>query len=298
MAEIAWRELQALLDAEVQRLPARYREPLILCYLEGKTHEEVARQLGCPVGTVHSWLVRGRELLRERLRRKGLTLAATAFAAALAVHTASAIPPALVERTVHAAACFMAGEAALSAVSQTAVLLARASVRSLVPLRLSVAMAGVLVFGLAAVGAVLWGHPFRLAPPTEVAGAAPPSASAQPQKEPPVPTDRYGDPLPDGVIARLGPTRGRLTSRDGTVAATPDGKDILTGSQSGHVLVWSSETGKVVRRMAGHRGTVAAGRANACLGWAGQDHTPVGLARGQGAGHARGARTVGRRPGL
>src|SRR5439155_8436824 len=44
----AWRDLRAVLDEEVNRLPDKYRTPLILCYFEGKTYEEVARELGCP----------------------------------------------------------------------------------------------------------------------------------------------------------------------------------------------------------------------------------------------------------
>ena len=54
-------EVLALLDEEVNRLPARYRLPVIGCYLEGKTNAEVARELGCPAGTVFSRLARARE---------------------------------------------------------------------------------------------------------------------------------------------------------------------------------------------------------------------------------------------
>jgi DNA-directed RNA polymerase specialized sigma24 family protein len=63
-----------LLDDELSRLPDRYRAPLVLCYLEGLTNGEAARQLGCPEGTVWTRLSRGRELLRHRLARRGVTL--------------------------------------------------------------------------------------------------------------------------------------------------------------------------------------------------------------------------------
>src|SRR5262245_40635594 len=52
--EAAWRELQAVLDQELTQLPDRYQAPLVLCYFEGKTHEEAARQLGWPLGTVRT----------------------------------------------------------------------------------------------------------------------------------------------------------------------------------------------------------------------------------------------------
>jgi RNA polymerase sigma factor (sigma-70 family) len=65
-----WRELRAVLDDALARLPEKYRVPLILCYLEGKTNEEAAVQLGWPVGSISARLSRGRELLRERLAQR------------------------------------------------------------------------------------------------------------------------------------------------------------------------------------------------------------------------------------
>ena len=65
-------DLAAVVQEEVDRLPERYRVPVVLCDLEGRTHEEAARHLGCPVGTVKSRLARGRGRLRDRLTRRGL----------------------------------------------------------------------------------------------------------------------------------------------------------------------------------------------------------------------------------
>jgi RNA polymerase sigma factor (sigma-70 family) len=67
-------DLLPVLRAELSRLPERYRLPLVLCYLEGKTTEEAAMQLGCPVGTVKGRLSRARERLRDRFCCRGLTL--------------------------------------------------------------------------------------------------------------------------------------------------------------------------------------------------------------------------------
>ncbi len=64
-------EIGPVLDQELSRLPARYREPLVLCYLEGRTHDQAAEQLRCPVGTVRSRMARGRDLLKRRLTRRG-----------------------------------------------------------------------------------------------------------------------------------------------------------------------------------------------------------------------------------
>jgi len=61
-----------LLREEISQLPDRYRLPLILCCLEGKTNQEAARQLQWPVGTVKGRLSRARQTLRDRLSRRGL----------------------------------------------------------------------------------------------------------------------------------------------------------------------------------------------------------------------------------
>jgi RNA polymerase sigma factor (sigma-70 family) len=63
-------DLAPLLHAEVERLPDKYRGPVLLCYLEGKTNEEAARQLQWPIGTLKIRLSRARELLRSRLARR------------------------------------------------------------------------------------------------------------------------------------------------------------------------------------------------------------------------------------
>jgi RNA polymerase sigma factor (sigma-70 family) len=63
-----------LLHEEVSRLPEGYRLPVVLCYLNGKTNDEAALQLSCPVGTIKGRLSRARQTLRDRLRRRGLDL--------------------------------------------------------------------------------------------------------------------------------------------------------------------------------------------------------------------------------
>ena len=67
-----------VLHEEIDRLPEKYRTAVVLCDLEGRTHEEAARQLGWPIGTVGVRLMRARERLRDRLTRRGLSPAGSA----------------------------------------------------------------------------------------------------------------------------------------------------------------------------------------------------------------------------
>ncbi len=97
-------ELRAVIDDELGRLPDRYRSALVLCDLEGRTHEQAAEQLRCPVGTVKSRLCRGRERLRSRLSRRGLAPTAAVIAATLATGQVLAIPAELMRHTIRGAA--------------------------------------------------------------------------------------------------------------------------------------------------------------------------------------------------
>ncbi len=102
-AEVAAPEFEYALDREetafviqeeLARLPERLRAPLVLCYLQGMTHELAAGQLGCPVGTVRSRLSRGRAQLLTRVTRRGLTLSAVCLVSALEANArAAAVPP-------------------------------------------------------------------------------------------------------------------------------------------------------------------------------------------------------------
>lgn len=114
------RELHTVLDEELSSLPEKYRAPLVLCYLEGKTNLQAARELGWPQGSISRRLARGLELLRSRLTRRGLTLSALLLALLLSQEAAgAAVPAALIHSTARAAALTAAGKATAQTTSTT-----------------------------------------------------------------------------------------------------------------------------------------------------------------------------------
>ena len=105
-------EWLALLDEEINRLPEKYRSPLVLCDLERKTRKQAAKQLGCPEGTLATRLQHARALVQKRLARHGLPLSAGATALAFTSAVSATVSPALVKATVKNAALFAAGTSA------------------------------------------------------------------------------------------------------------------------------------------------------------------------------------------
>jgi hypothetical protein len=152
----AWKELQATLDESLQQVAEKYRTPLLLCYLEGKTQEEVSRQLGCPLGTVRSRLARGRERLQTVLERRGIYLSVTALAAALAGTSAlAAVPSLLLQKTAQAALAYTAGTAPAALVSARAAALLEGGLEAMMTVKMKVTTAIVLLVGALGLGTSL-----------------------------------------------------------------------------------------------------------------------------------------------
>jgi RNA polymerase sigma factor (sigma-70 family) len=143
-------ELRAALHDELARLPASFRAPIVLCHLEGLTHEEAAQQLRCPVGTVRSRLARGRDRLRVRLVRRGV--APAVVLAVLEWSSRAAVPATLVASTAGAAARF-AGGAGVGAISTTVLSLTKGVLFSMTLGPLKVAATGLMAVGLISVAA-------------------------------------------------------------------------------------------------------------------------------------------------
>jgi RNA polymerase sigma factor (sigma-70 family) len=178
--EVLWRDLRPVLDAEVMRLPEKYRAPFVLCCLEGKTNEEAAAQLGCPRGTVLSRLARARERLRGRLARRGVTLSAAALAAAAGERGLAALPAGLAELTIRAVPKGAAGAAAAAGVSARVAALAEGVLQAMFMNRLKTVLLVLLVLTLTGVGAGLLAAGML---PGEAGGTPQAGASAPPSQE-------------------------------------------------------------------------------------------------------------------
>lgn len=133
--EITWREAQAILDEELNRLPLKYRSVLILCYLEGKTRDEAARQLELTEGKLHGLLQRGRDLLRKRLTHRGVALSGALLSCGLS-HGAQSAPPALVVSISKAAMAYSRHGSASAAVRPQVVSLTKEALKAMMISRL------------------------------------------------------------------------------------------------------------------------------------------------------------------
>jgi RNA polymerase sigma factor (sigma-70 family) len=175
-------ELLSRLDREVTRLPEKYRMPIILCELEGKTHRQAAEQLGWPVGTVSSRLSRARALLASRLSRHAAPLTVGALAGLLTQDMARAgVPPELVHSTAKAATLSTAAKAVTAGVVSAAVSALTGEVLKtmfLSKLKLATTML-LAVLALAAGGASLI-YPAHATPPADQKGLQTPNERPQP----------------------------------------------------------------------------------------------------------------------
>ena len=153
LAQASMQELRQLLMDELNKLPSKYRLPLILHYFGGLSREEMASQLNCKTTTLGVRLHRGREMLSNRLNGRGVALAGGLLTLAIATAVKGAISDAVLANTCEAATALAAGRTigpgivsvqVLSVLrhAATAVLLARAKLAASVLLLAGTAVAG------------------------------------------------------------------------------------------------------------------------------------------------------------
>jgi RNA polymerase sigma factor (sigma-70 family) len=254
-----WDDLLPVLDQELDRLPAKYRIPIVLCDLEGKTRKDAARQLGWPEGTVAGRLAQARALLARRLTRHGLPVSGGVLTAVLSQHAADAAVPPMLLSAIMNPAVRTGAEVAASIAN-----IVNAIMRSMLLARLKLVGAILLVLGIAVAGFGAWAtrtpaapEPSALVPADQaIAGAAPQVDKVPPQNEQPEPApqpavDAAGDALPQGAVARLGSLRWRHGEPIDAGALSPDGKLLATaGNASLHLFDMS--TGRTVHTLRGH----------------------------------------------
>jgi RNA polymerase sigma factor (sigma-70 family) len=178
-------ELKSAIDQEIDRLAESHRLPVVLCCLEGISHEEAAQRLCWPLGTVKSRLARGKKRLQARLVRKGFApsaaLAAAAGTGLLGTEASAAVPPALIDATAKAAAAVASGASLAGVVPAPLSALVGQELNTMIASRLTLALLIPLAAGASAVfiGFIL------AAAPSSVPEASPLIPAAAPQNDRP-----------------------------------------------------------------------------------------------------------------
>ncbi|HEY7313749.1 MAG TPA: sigma-70 family RNA polymerase sigma factor [Gemmataceae bacterium] len=256
--DLLWRDLRPVLDEELNRLPEKYRAPILLCYLEGKTQEEAAALLGWTKGTVSGRLARARDILRGRLARRGLALSAAALSAGLAEEASAALSASLRKATLDAALCFAAGQTPTGVVAD----LAQAALRGTGLLK------GKAIVALLLAATVLAAGTGALVSQMNDSASAP-SSKGEESKSEPKRVDVQGDPLPPGAVVRLGSVRLCQGGPVRSAAFSPDGKLLASSGHYGHnpevIRLWDTATGKEVHQFPGVAGYLAFSPDGKCL---------------------------------
>jgi RNA polymerase sigma factor (sigma-70 family) len=211
------RDLYAIVDEEIERLPAHYRRALVLCCLEGKSQEEAARFLSCPRGTVSSWLTRGRERLRLRLLRRGIIVSTGGLATALTPDAlASGVMVSRIGSLMAVAGAVAAGGGVPTGLmSARSIALAEGVLRMMLMTKVKIVAAVSFAFVLMGAGVGTWSHTTRADDPAAHQKTAQDNGKTTPN----VPR-LYGITIPQYEQKKNGIARAEDNSPDGI---KPDG---------------------------------------------------------------------------
>jgi RNA polymerase sigma factor (sigma-70 family) len=259
--DVTWQELRGVLDQEFARLAKKHSAPLILCYLEGKNYDQAGRELGWSKSTVCRRLDEARELLRERLMRRGITLTAGALATVLCERlTGPAVGATLTINTIKAAASLAAGKAVAATYASAQVMaLADGAMTGIAGVNAKVVFIAIAIgLGIGGVGVARYGGVVWNQEPVKAAETPQQPASEKKQTPPDNPkpafpqaeqarVDFYGDPLPPGALFRLGSTRYRASGQLKWLGFLPKDNTLVTAGDS--IQFWDITTGKVTRQI-------------------------------------------------
>ncbi|MFL5242110.1 MAG: sigma-70 family RNA polymerase sigma factor [Gemmataceae bacterium] len=253
--QVTGRELCRVLDEELLRLPESLRVPFLLCYEEGQTREEAARQLGCSLTTLKRRLEQGRELMRSRLARRGLSLSGVLVAAGLSQNGApAAVPVLLLVATTRLNHCLGAGgSGAGGEVSAKVIALAEGLLKTMLATKIKLASVLLLSMAVLVAGAGALAHQMHAAGSPDALGpqeaTAPPQEKVTPKaiaaKEKRL--DFQGDPLPEGSFLRIGSARLRHGHQITSLAYVPGGKTLVSTGTDHVARLWDTATGKEIR---------------------------------------------------
>ncbi len=237
------------LDLELNRLPEKYRTPIILCDLEGRTRKDAARQLKVPEGTLSSRLATGRRMLAKRMSRYGLSLAGGALSSLLSEGAASALPAPLASATVKIAVLVAAGE--LTAISTSVGILVKGAFQTMLLAKLKLAVGTVIVVmalgasGLAYRLSAQSVHPYAPAEKAQTENDGKPASELEALRKENELLKLNLRVLLEKMHAQEAELRGLKTTH---AVFSPDGQRLVIRNPAGqHVWVWNVRTGKQIR---------------------------------------------------